>query len=151
MATGKARLVIFALWLVAYMLCILALFLAVRVRRDLGFEWRDAFQMATPITSLYVPVLSAFALFWFRPGTRSSTRRLSLERTLPALGLTLCFQLIMAAGVIGIVLLSAPPRPDSNVTLPDQIAGLVHLMSILSPLATAPSAFLLGVEQIKVT
>lgn len=148
MTARRSRLIIFACWFGNLILCISILFLAVPLRTDIAFHWEDVFQLATPITSLYVPVLTAFALFWFHPGATPNTRKVSGEKWVPALGLTLFFQFFMTAGVAGIVLFTTS-APDSNVGLFEQISGLVHWISIFSPIATAPAAFLLGVERIE--
>ena len=149
MPARKSRLIIFSCWLGTLAACILTLFVAVPLRGDIAFQWQDAFQLATPITSLYVPILTAFALFWFHPGATPNKRRLSGEKWLPALALTLFFQLFFFIGVVGIVHFSTP-SPDSNIGLFEQISGLVHWISIFSPIAMAPAAFLLGVERIEV-
>ena len=150
MTTRKARLVIFDCWFFTFALCVFILFLAIPLRRDIAFAWEDVFQLATPVASLYMPVLTAFGLFWFRPGAPPNTRRLPADRWLPAFGLTLLFQVFMSIGVAGIVLF-ATPAPDSNVGLFEQVSGLVQWITIFSPTAMLPAAFLLGVEQIRST
>jgi len=126
-------------------LCLFLVFLAIPIRGDIPFQL--ALQVTTPIMSLYMPVLTAFAMFWFRPGKTMSRAKLSGERWYVALALTLTFQLLMLGGMVTVVYFVRNP-PDSDVGLTDHVAALIHWISIFSPLATAPSAFLLGVEKI---
>ena len=147
MTAGVSRLTVFGIWFGTLFLCITLLFLCVPLRQDIGFRFADAFQLATPVTSLYIPILTMFALFWFHPGRKSSRRKLSKEKWIAALALTLFFQIFMITGLAGITLYSTP-APDSSVGLFEEVSALVQWISIFSPVATAPAAFLLGVEQI---
>lgn len=149
MTHRKARLIIFGIWFGTMAFILGALFLAVPIRSDLNFTWQDTYSLSTLITSLYVPVLTAFALFWFHPGAQSRDKSLQSDRWIAALSLSTFFQLFMIAGVLGIVFFSAAPGPTAKYGPIENISGLVHLMSIFSPIATAPAAFLLGVEKIE--
>lgn len=151
MTATNARLIVFGCWLGSLTICLMMLFCAVFVRADLGFQWSDAFQLATSVASLYIPVLTAFALFWFHPGNPPNNKKVNREKWIAALSLTLFFQLFMILGTAGIVLLSRRPSPDADTGLFEQISGLTNWISIFSPIATAPTAFMLGVEKIDIS
>lgn len=123
MTAQRSRLVVFSLWFGSMVFCLAILFSALGLRQDLGFTWNDVFQLATPITSLYIPLLTAFALFWFRAEAPGANRGLSKERLFAALALTIFFQLFMIVGVVGIVLFSTP-KPDDEAGLFEHISGL---------------------------
>jgi hypothetical protein len=147
MYAKSARLLIFGIWFSTMSMCMAAVLLAIPIRPNL-IAWKDAFSLITPIVSLYVPLLAAFALFWFGPNQSQRNKKLSLDKWIAALSLTLFFQAFMLLPIIGIMFFSDAPGPTGESGLHENINGLIHLMSIFSPIATAPSAFLLGVESI---
>jgi hypothetical protein len=145
MTAQSSRLMIFGLWFGTMVLCLLLVFAAVPICGDIPFM--QALQVTTPIASLYVPILTAFALFWFHPGASPNKKRLSKERWYVALALTLFFQILMLGGVAIIVYFIR--SPDSHAGVFENIVALIHWISIFSPIATAPSAYLLGIERIE--
>jgi hypothetical protein len=60
------------------------------------------FELATPVSALYVPVLTAFTLFLV-PGAAANAQRLNRERWLPALALMLVLQAFLIFEPVGIV------------------------------------------------
>lgn len=148
MTASKSRITVFAMWLGTLAACFGVLFLALIVRSDVGYNWEDLFDLAAPIASMYIPVLTSFSLFWFHPGALDNSRKLSGERWIAAFALTAFYQMLILGGISGIVLFSKS-APDAEAGLLEKVNGLIHLASVFSPLAIAPAAFLLGIEPLK--
>jgi hypothetical protein len=147
MTAAKARIIVFGMWFGAMTLLVFAIIATIVVRPSLGLTFNDAFKLATLMTSVYLPVLTAFGIFWFTPGNSPDGRELRDDKWIAALALTGFYQAVMILCVI--VMLCTSGGPEAEEALYDSMSGLVHFVAVFSPLATAPVAYMLGVEKIE--
>ncbi len=146
------RIVIFMAWLFFWALTSVLLLVAPRFRNTI--DQADILPAIGSIASIWLPVLSCFAGFWFSHSERKISRQrlLSNEQVLGAIGLSLGYLafvlLIICYSVYGVDYSSQEYRTLGN--LPVGLSFREHLeqavkMSLwISPLATAPVLALTG-------
>jgi hypothetical protein len=107
------------------------------------------------ILSLVSPVLGAFSAYWFA-NTRNTTftGTVSRERWLAAFWPTLAYHLILSSYLISIIYIHDYKGSENGVGLHDAsfddlVANAMQIGILLSAVATAPAAFLVGADRIE--
>jgi hypothetical protein len=152
MSKAKARNLIYWIWGGFFLAYIVLFEFAPSFRR--GFiDQEDAHAGLIKLAALYVPVMTSFASFWFRLSPSRISGTVPKERWLPAIGTTLAYH-----GVLFVLLFYAlylDPYPTRNGqplrSFNQWVVDILQIGLFLSPVATAPAAYLLGVESIPVS
>jgi len=150
------RMTVFGLWLSAYCVCLLLFFVAPLYRGYIKIPSEDVFDGITKISCVYIPILIAFAIYWFRPIHSSSNKKkknseFEFEKGFAALIITVFCNFFILTCTF--VVLYVYPLKESGDMLSEDWAfeqavntGIIYIANPLSILAAAPLACLLGVE-----
>jgi hypothetical protein len=106
------------------------------------------------ILSLVSPVLGAFSVFWFAHPTSSRTGTISRERWLAAFWATIVYHFILSVYLIAIIYVHDYKGSSNGVgpgdpSFDDLVGNAMQIGVLLSAIATAPAAFLVGVDRIE--
>lgn len=155
MPNTTARLWIFALWGLSFLVMIFALELAPGLRQGV-IAPADAHAALIKMAALFVPVLTAFATFWFRPGTDGAlVQVVPRDRANIAIVITVAYHLV----VVGLLMYATYGQQYASgeagdfippITFNEWVTNVLQIGLFASPIATAPSAYLLGIEKIEV-
>ena len=116
-------------------------------------ESKMAHSAVIKLAAVFVPIVSAFATFWFRIGnTNNSSGYVPRDRWGPAIITSVVYVCLIVGFVFFAIYIvdytsqeNLPPGTDS---FDEWIVNIMQLALLLSPIATAPAAWLLGVERI---
>ena len=149
---ASARLLIFSLWIGFWFLSAGALLFAPRLRPAIGYD--QVFPALGSISSVWLPVVSCLAGFWFPRRQRTNARRArgSRERILGAVVLTLVyltFVFILICWSAYFVDYTGPEfttlgELPKGLSFQEQLDSALKSSLWLSPLATMPVIWLTG-------
>ena len=150
---ASIRVIIFSSWLVFWGATSLALLFAPHLRPTIGIQ--QVLPAIGTIASIWLPILSCFAGYWFTHEERrtASQKSLSGERIFGAIGLSaayLLFVLLLILWVTYGVDYASPEhrsiqdQPPAGISFKEQLDGAVKMSLWISPLATAPVLALTG-------
>lgn len=151
MKQSKARLIVYALWGTAFASSMFAIQFASVFRRNI-IDPAESQASLVKIAALYLPILTAFGTFWYRHKGPTPKISITTERWVGALSATVFYQLFMLVRIFHInyfepyASLDGQPRS----TYLELMSAAVETGMLLSPLATLPIAYLLGVEELTV-
>lgn len=151
---GQARVTLFSLWAFAFVAYVFA-FLATSTKDGVTFD--QASKAAWNIAYVLVPIIAAFASFWFSPkgedsAKQSARKKIDGVRLYAMFSLTLVFHIIVLGYFAFAIFFVDFGEADFVVDRPHDIsysdrvdAGIKWLM-LLSAFAVLPVGFVLGGE-----
>jgi len=150
---ASVRVVIFSSWLLFWGATSLILLFAPHFRSAIGME--QIMPAIGSVASVWLPVLSCFAGYWFTNEERhnAAQRTLSRERTFGAVGLSVAYLIFVITLIVWVtygVDYSSPEHRSVQDTLPtgisfkEQLDEAIKMSLWISPLATAPVLALTG-------
>jgi hypothetical protein len=155
---SNIRITIFSLWIVFWILSSILLLVAPKIQKEI--DANDILPAIGSVASIWLPILSCFAAFWFNQNERSKakTTELTGEQVFGALALS-CGYLFFVFIVIwwatygvnyGAPIYRTTGSLPRDLSFTGQIERAVRLSLWISPLATAPVVALTGVTRLKV-
>lgn len=147
MSVSSARLVLFLIWLGVW-LAYVVLFLGTTLK-DIPFEL--AFDAAWKVSYVLLPIVSAFASFWFTAKKQPSARTapddqalLPFDKTVATFAITGAVNAILFLVFLFGVVLPDFNAPDSQASYPARVDMGVKFMVVLASFVALPVGFLLG-------
>jgi hypothetical protein len=144
MNATKSRLIMFTIWALLFVIYVGMFLVMSEVKAVDSGEARAA---AWRCAYILVPLLTAFASFWFIPSTPQSTREavIPFEKVYGMFGLTAVVHvLVLGYFVLAIVLHRFPLSPDPGDSFSDRVDFGLNLLLFISSLAVLPIGWLLG-------
>jgi hypothetical protein len=117
-------------------------------------SWKDRFDIAAGVAALYLPVLTSFILVWYKDADATSQRfspqpvTVPPTKFLPILALIMSPQIFIATASYSILHRTPIPFPGETPQFADLVSesmsALTKFSAVFSPLASAPTAYLLS-------
>ena len=150
---SNVRITIFSGWLLFWGATSLALLFAPHFRPEIGID--QILPSIGSIASIWLPVLSCFAGYWFTHEERlnASQKSLSKEHVLGAIGLSVAYLLFVMILIMWVTYGINYGSPEfrtvqehlpKGISFREQLDGAVKMSLWISPLATAPVLALTG-------
>ena len=154
MNLSQARIRIFFIWGAALLLYIIMFEFCPFFRTGI-ISPRQAHAGLLKILSLVSPVLGTFSAYWFTsPGTKVTTGKISRERWLAAFWATIAYHAILIIYLAVIIYWHDYRGTEDGIGKGESsfdalVGNAMQLGILLSAVATAPAAFLVGAEHIE--
>jgi hypothetical protein len=154
MRVTTARFTLFAVWCSLFLVYVVT-FLLTSEKDNVDFD--QASEAAWKIAYVFLPILTAFSVFWFTPTPTPKTakerkqkedeeqRTIDRSRAIALFALTAVFHVIvMVYFLIAVVLVDWGWHTDDPKSYTARVDGGIKLLTLLSVLAVMPVGYVLG-------
>ena len=154
MRVTTARFALFAIWCSLFLVYVITLLLT--SMKD-GVKFDEASEAAWKIAYVFLPILTAFAVFWFTPTPIPTTdkqkkrqeeekaRTIDRSKTIALFALTIVFNaIVITYFLIAVVCVDWGWQSDVPKSYTGRVDGGIKLLTLLSVLAVMPVGYVLG-------
>jgi len=153
MRQSRLRLYIFCTWVAFWVASTVLVGLAPVCRSDQAVGRDQVVPVVMAVAGIWLPALSALASFWFpeKERARASRSRVPIDRSVGALTITAVYLLFVLFMLLNAVywinyreLTAGAICPPPGSSLEEQVAAVVKVCLLVSPVALAPINWLTG-------